>query len=156
MPLYDHLDVQQNLHLATSGLRLSRTEARRKVEEVTSALEIESLRSRRAGMLSGGERAKVAVGRILARRPGVALLDEPYAAVDRLFRVPLRRLLRDRLAEAGCATIHVTHSTEEALDVADRIAVIAEGKLRQVDTPQRIRHEPADELVAALFADPID
>ena len=156
IPLYDHLNVLENVQLATSSLRLGKEEANQRIGSAIQAVDANALRTRQAGTLSGGERARVAIARILARRPSVALLDEPYAAIDRIFRVPLRRLLRDRLAESGCAVIHVTHSTEEALDVATRIAVIAEGKLRQIDTPERIRNEPADELVAALFADPID
>ena len=156
IPLYDHLKVFENILLATSSLNLSPNAATTRVHEAVKAVEIESLEGRRAERLSGGERARVAIARILARSPRVALLDEPYAAVDRLFRVPLRRLLRDRLAEAGCAVLHVTHSTEEALDVANRIAVIAEGRLRQVGTPEQIRENPEDDLVAALFADPID
>lgn len=153
IPLYDHLDAVENVRLATSSLRLSRAKTSERVDEAISAVEADKLRNRRAATLSGGERARIAIARVLARRPSVVLLDEPYAAIDQLFRVPLRRLISEKLADVGAAVVHVTHSTEEALDVANRIAVIADGDLRQIDTPDRIRAQPADELVAALFTD---
>lgn len=156
IPLYDHLDVVENVRLATSSLGLRREECQQRVDTAIRSVEVDGLRNRRAASLSGGERARVAIARVLARRPSVVLLDEPYAAIDRIFRVPLRRLVRDQLAEIGAAVVHVTHSTEEALDVATRIAVIAEGNLHQLDTPENICAKPADDLVAALFAAPTD
>ncbi|MCH2161854.1 MAG: ATP-binding cassette domain-containing protein [Phycisphaerales bacterium] len=151
VPLYDHLDVRGNVEMALSSRRLAHDERSREVDAALQAVDATSLAERSAATLSGGERARVAVARILARRPAVVLLDEPYAAVDALHRGPLRRLLRNELVKSGAAVLHVTHDVEEAADVADRIAVMASGRILQIGSVDQLRSTPADPVVAALF-----
>ena len=151
IPLYDHLDVRKNIQLSMSSLDLSATEREKRGDLALAAVEGRALADRRASQLSGGERARVAIARILARRPAVVLLDEPYAAVDTLFRVPLRQLVCNHLRRTDAAIIHVTHDVSEAIDVADRIAIMASGRILQIDVPEKLREDPADPIVAALF-----
>lgn len=151
IPLYDHLDVRKNIELSMSSLDLSAAELEKRGDLALAAIEGRGLAGRRASQLSGGERARVAIARILARRPAAVLLDEPYAAVDTLFRVPLRQLVCNHLRRTDAAIIHVTHDVGEAIDVADRIAIMASGRILQVDVPERLREDPADPIVAALF-----
>ena len=151
VPLYEHLNVRANVELATSGRRLDRAENAAEVDAALNAVEAADLAERTTTGLSGGERARVAVARILARRPAVALLDEPYAAVDLLHRGPLRRLVRTRLKDTGAAVLHVTHDIEEAIDVADRVAIMASGRILQVGTVEELRDQPIDPLISAFF-----
>ena len=151
VPLYDHLDVRSNVELAASSRRLSREDRALEVDTALKAVEAIDLADRSTTGLSGGERARVAVARILARKPAVVLLDEPYAAGDLLYRGPLRRLVRNQLGKTFAAVLHVTHDLEEAMEIADRIAVMASGRILQVGTADELRTSPADPLISAFF-----
>lgn len=126
LPLYDHLDVTENVEMAVSGLRIDREERRRRVAAALEIAEIGSFASRRAAMLSGGERARTCLARLLARRPAVALLDEPFAGLDRDLRDRVRRDTLDSLASAGVATVLVSHDDRD-LDPHGRILEIDSG-----------------------------
>ena len=150
-PLYDHLDAKRNVEMAISSLRLPKEEHTQRVEQALASVAAENIAHQKARTLSGGERAKVAVARVLARRPEVVVLDEPYSSLDRIQRKPLRTLVRDRLKDMHAAVIHVTHSPREAFEIADRIGVLVDGRIRQIDTVERIRAEPIDDVVAAML-----
>jgi molybdate transport system ATP-binding protein len=137
--LFPHLTVEQNV--AFGGGRADRLLWR---------LQIEHLARAKPGQLSGGERQRVAIARALARSPRVLLLDEPMAALDPHTRGSVRSELHDLLRELGFPALLVTHDFEDAAALADRVGVLAEGKLRQVGTPQDLLGSPADPFVARL------
>lgn len=150
-PLYDHLSVRDNVSLATSSLRLAKDERTARIDDALAIVDITSIASRRAAVLSGGERARVSIARVLARQPKVALLDEPYAAVDRIFRAPLREAVAAKFQTLGTATLHVTHDPIEAEALADRVAIMIDGTIRQTGTIAEVRAVPAEDAVAALL-----
>lgn len=140
--LFPHLSVARNV--AFSGAD------RATVSELLERMRIAQLRSERPAQLSGGERQRVALARALARRPRVLLLDEPLSALDAHTRRIVRAELAAELHELAIPTLLVTHDFSDAARLADRIAVIAEGRLRQLGTPAELQAAPADELVAEL------
>ena len=137
--LFPHLTVEQNV--AFGGGRADRLLWR---------LGIERLAQAKPGELSGGERQRVAIARALARGPRVLLMDEPMAALDPHTRGSVRAELHDLLRELALPTLLVTHDFEDAAALADRVGVLAEGRLRQVGTPQDLLGAPADPFVARL------
>jgi len=152
--LYPHMTVEQNLGF---GLRLrgtSKDEIRRRVHEVARTLVLEPLLARKPAALSGGQRQRVAMGRAMVREPQVFLMDEPLSNLDAKLRVQMRAelaRLRDRLQTT---TIYVTHDQVEAMTLGDRVAVLNEGVLQQVDVPQRLFNAPANLFVAAFIGSP--
>jgi multiple sugar transport system ATP-binding protein len=152
--LYPHMTVEQNLGF---GLRLRGTpkdEIRRRVHDVAKTLVLESLLGRKPAALSGGQRQRVAMGRAMVREPQVFLMDEPLSNLDAKLRVQMRAelaRLRDRLQTT---TIYVTHDQVEAMTLGDRVAVLNDGMLQQVDVPQRLFNSPANLFVAAFIGSP--
>jgi multiple sugar transport system ATP-binding protein len=152
--LYPHMTVEQNLGF---GLRLrgtSKDEIRRRVHDVAKTLVLESLLSRKPAALSGGQRQRVAMGRAMVREPQAFLMDEPLSNLDAKLRVQMRAelaRLRDRLKTT---TIYVTHDQVEAMTLGDRVAVLSDGVLQQVDIPQRLFNSPANLFVAAFIGSP--
>ena len=147
LALYEHWTVRQNLAFAAR----QHTNCGEQIEEVSRLLRIEHLLERRPAELSGGEQQRVALGRAIVRRPQALLLDEPLSSLD----LPLRRALRGEVRAVqrrlGVPTIYVTHDQAEALAVGDRIAVLNEGRLAQVGTPDEIYHRPETRFVAEFF-----
>jgi molybdate transport system ATP-binding protein len=137
--LFPHLTVEQNVTFGGG-----------RADRLLWRLQIEQLAKVKPGKLSGGERQRVAIARALARNPRVLLLDEPMAALDPHTRGSVRAELHDLLRELGLPTILVTHDFEDAAALADRVGVLAEGKLRQVGTPGDLLGSPADPFVARL------
>ena len=150
-PLYDHLSARENVLLALSSLALTQEERSDRVAHSLKIVDMRKLSSRRADVLSGGERARLAMARVLARRPKVALLDEPYAPVDRLFREPLREAVTAHLQQIGAAVLHVTHDPNEAKAIAHRVAIMIDGSIRQVGTFEEVCAQPCDSTVGALL-----
>jgi ABC-type Fe3+/spermidine/putrescine transport system ATPase subunit len=152
--LYGHLNVEQNLLFALrpKGWSWSGTSERatQRVGEIAERVGIASWLKRMPAELSGGEQQRVALARALVRQPRVLLLDEPLASLDGPVRQTLARELKEWLRERQLTAIHVTHDLREALALADRMAVMIGGELRQLDTPQRVVEQPADKQVAAL------
>lgn len=124
---------------------------RRRVREVATLLEIETLLDRRGSELSGGEEQRVALGRAILRRPAVFLFDEPLSSLDMQLRVELRRQLKRLHATLGATMIYVTHDQSEALALADRIAVLNEGKIEQIGPPHEVYERPANRFVARFM-----
>lgn len=150
--LFDHLSNWENILFP---LRVQRTLSTHTVAYATMLAEKAGLAraelDRKPGTLSGGERQRVALLRALVWRPQILLLDEPLAAVDPTLRAELRLLLRDLTAFADVTTVHVTHSLEEAFELAARVGVLLDGRLIQVDTPHDLCLRPATVLVASFL-----
>src|SRR5204862_3695311 len=129
-------------------------EGRRRVQEAATILGLESLLDRKPVALSGGQRQRVAMGRAMVREPKAFLMDEPLSNLDAKLRVQMRAelaRLRDRLRTT---TVYVTHDQVEAMTLGDRVAVLKDGVLQQVDTPQRLFTHPANLFVAAFIGSP--
>ena len=146
--LFPHLTVEGNL-LFGMGEKSS-TQRRGRLASVIALVGLGGLAHRRAGTLSGGERQRVALGRALARDPLVLLLDEPLAALDTPTRESLRSELRELLRRSGVPAIVVTHDRTEALVLGDRVAVLVEGRVRQVGPAADVFNRPADAIVARV------
>lgn len=149
-PLLLDTSVARNVEVGLIFRRLSRAERRARVERWLRRLGIAHLRDRPAHALSGGEAQRVALARALATEPDLLFLDEPFAALDTPTRQRLLDELFELLRETGQTTIMVTHDRNEALVLADRVAVMLAGRIRQVDVPERVFTRPADEEVAAF------
>jgi len=149
--LFRHMTVAENIAF---GLR-SRPRARRpakaairqRVEELLKLIQLDAFGGRYPEQLSGGQRQRVALARALAIDPSLLLLDEPFGALDAKVRVELRRWLRTLHEQTGQTTLFVTHDQEEALELADRVVVLREGRIEQVGTPREIYEAPASEYV---------
>lgn len=135
--------------------RLSNAEIKRKVDDLLSLVQLDGLGNRYPSQLSGGQRQRVALARALAIEPSILLLDEPFGALDAKVRRELRRWLRDLHERTGLTTIFVTHDQEEALELADRVAVLKEGALEQVGTPEDLYRAPASAFVFNFLGDTI-
>ena len=128
LPLYEHLDGRTNVAMAVSGLDISREDSRRRVEEALGLADAESLATRRAGTLSGGNQQKIVIGKWLATRPGVLLLDEPTRGVDVGARSEIYRIM-ESLAADGAAILFASSDLEEIIAMSDRVLVMCDGRL---------------------------
>ena len=149
--LFRHMTISENiafgLRVQSRRLRPSRKEIRDRVRELLHLVQLDSYAGMYPEQLSGGQRQRVALARALAVRPGVLLLDEPFSALDAKVRKDLRDWLRRIHDELHVTTVLVTHDQEEALEVADRVAILNQGKLEQIGTPQSIYDNPASPFV---------
>ncbi|MBL8531281.1 MAG: TOBE-like domain-containing protein [Hyphomonadaceae bacterium] len=158
--LFRHMTAAQNIAFGMrSKPRSQRPSARAirdKVAELLTLVQLDGLAARYPSQLSGGQRQRVALARALAIEPKILLLDEPFGALDAKVRRELRRWLRDLHERTGLTTIFVTHDQEEALELADRVAVLKDGQLEQVGTPEELYHEPASAFVFDFLGDSIE
>ena len=152
--LYPHLSVLGNLELGLEVRGIAAAERRQRIAEVLDLLQLEGLELRRPAQLSGGQRQRVALARALLRQPRLMLLDEPMSNLDAQLRDQLRPELRALLQRAGHPVVYVTHDQQEAMGLADRIAVLDGGVLQQVGTPQELYHRPANLFVARFLGRP--
>src|SRR3954470_13042555 len=152
--LYPHMDVRKNLGY---GLRVRKTpssEIERRVTEVAKLLGLEHLLDRKPAALSGGQRQRVAMGRAMVREPQAFLMDEPLSDLDAKLRVQMRAELARLRDTLHTTTIYVTHDQVEAMTLGDRVAVMKDGIVQQLDTPQTLYREPANLFVAAFIGSP--
>ncbi len=152
--LYPHMSVGKNLGY---GLRVRRTpkkERDARVKEVATLLGLEELLDRRPGQLSGGQQQRVAMGRAIIREPAAFLMDEPLSNLDAKLRVTMRTSLQQLHSRIGTTTVYVTHDQVEAMTLGQRVAVMRDGRMQQVDAPQRLYEEPANLFVAAFIGSP--
>jgi multiple sugar transport system ATP-binding protein len=152
--LYPHMTVEQNLGF---GLRLRHTpkdEQRRRVRDVATTLGLEKLLERKPSALSGGQRQRVAMGRAMVRDPSAYLMDEPLSNLDARLRVQMRGELARIRDRVRTTTLYVTHDQVEAMTLGNRVAVLRDGILQQVDTPQELFRNPANLFVAAFIGSP--
>jgi multiple sugar transport system ATP-binding protein len=154
--LYPHLSVYDNLAfpLRAPARRQPEDAIRRRVHEVAALLQIEAKLANRATRLSGGEMQRVAIGRALVRNPAIYLMDEPLSSLDAKLRSGLRLELKRIHAELGATILYVTHDQVEAMTLASRIGVLAEGRLVQIGTPRDIYENPCNLYVAQQLGSP--
>jgi multiple sugar transport system ATP-binding protein len=152
--LYPHMDVRRNLGY---GLRVRKTpsaEIERRVTEVAKLLGLDKLLDRRPAALSGGQRQRVAMGRAIVREPAAFLMDEPLSNLDAKLRVGMRAELARLHERLRVTTIYVTHDQVEAMTLGQRVAVMRDGVIQQVDTPQALYSRPDNLFVAAFIGSP--
>jgi multiple sugar transport system ATP-binding protein len=152
--LYPHMTVAENLSIGLRIRRRPKAEVRERTESVAHILGLDSLLDRRPAELSGGQRQRVAMGRAMVREPQAFLMDEPLSNLDAKLRVQMRAELariRDRLRTT---TLYVTHDQVEAMTLGDRVAVMRDGVVQQLDTPQNLYRHPANLFVAAFIGSP--
>jgi multiple sugar transport system ATP-binding protein len=152
--LYPHMNVRQNLGYALKVRRTPKREIGRRVDEVARLLGLEELLDRRPKALSGGQQQRVAMGRAIIREPAAFLMDEPLSNLDAKLRVTMRTSLQQLHSRLGTTTVYVTHDQVEAMTLGQRVAVMRDGRVQQVDAPQRLYDEPANLFVAAFIGSP--
>jgi multiple sugar transport system ATP-binding protein len=152
--LYPHMSVGQNLGYGLKVRRIRKQDARRRVKEVAELLGLSELLDRRPAELSGGQRQRVAMGRAIVREPKAFLMDEPLSNLDAKLRVGMRASLSELHARLGVTTFYVTHDQVEAMTLGQRVAVMRDGRIVQLDRPQRLYEEPQDLFVAAFIGSP--
>src|SRR3954451_12361204 len=148
------MTVRQNLGYALRVRKTPKPEIARRVEEVARLLGLHELLDRRPGALSGGQMQRVAMGRAIIREPAAFLMDEPLSNLDAKLRVGMRTSLQQLHRRLGTTTVYVTHDQVEAMTLGERVAVMRDGKIQQVDVPQRLYEEPANLFVAAFIGSP--
>lgn len=146
--LWPHMTVFENVAYGLKVRKLSKEKIREKVEWVLNFLDIGHLANRKPSQLSGGQQQRVALARAIVVEPDLLLLDEPLSNLDAKIRMRIRFELRAMLKKLNIATLYVTHDQEEALSIADRIAVMSNGKILQVGEPREIYRKPANLFVA--------
>jgi putative spermidine/putrescine transport system ATP-binding protein len=151
--LFPHMTVAGNVGYGLKMRRLPRSEIDRRVADVLALVKLGGLETRRPRQLSGGQQQRVALARALAIRPKVLLLDEPFSALDRNLRAAMQVEIKEIQRKLGVTTIFVTHDQGEALSLSDRIAVMADGRIRQVGTPSDVYRRPRDRFVASFVGD---
>jgi ABC-type Fe3+/spermidine/putrescine transport system ATPase subunit len=151
--LFPHFTVAQNIAYALKYQKLRTDERGRRLAQILSLLELTGYESRNVNLLSGGERQRVALARALVAQPSVLLLDEPFAALDYTLRQRLREELRQLQRRLGLTMIFVTHQQEEALELADRLAVMETGRISQCGTPREVYESPRNLFTAKFLGD---
>jgi molybdopterin-binding protein len=146
--LFPHLSVERNIAFGLKMRKCPRAEAKAQIEAISEVMGISHLLKRNPVTLSGGEKQKVALARALVTDPKVLLLDEPLSALDPETREKMQAELRDIHRKVGVTVIHVTHDFEEAIALAHRVAVLSDGHIAQVGTPEEFLRQPSSEFVA--------
>jgi multiple sugar transport system ATP-binding protein len=152
--LYPHMSVARNIGFALRRDGLPKAEIRRRVEAAADLLGIADQLERKPAMLSGGQRQRVAMGRAIVREPQVFLLDEPLSNLDAKLRGQMRAEIGRIHRRVGAATVYVTHDQTEAMTLGDRIAVMRDGHLQQVGTPEELYDQPQNLFVAGFIGAP--
>ena len=152
--LYPTMSVAQNMGFALRNAGVSRADTCRRVLEVAEMLELTELLDRKPSKLSGGQRQRVAMGRAIVRRPQVFCMDEPLSNLDAKLRVSTRSQISGLQRRLGTTTVYVTHDQVEAMTMGDRVAVLKDGVLQQVDTPRALYDNPVNVFVATFIGAP--
>jgi putative spermidine/putrescine transport system ATP-binding protein len=151
--LFPHMNVAENVAYGLKARRVPRHERNRRVAEALALVKLTGMEDRRPRQLSGGQQQRVALARALVINPTVLLLDEPFSALDKNLRASMQFELREIQRKLGLTTIFVTHDQNEALSLSDRMAVMSEGKIRQLGTPLEVYRRPRDRFVASFVGD---
>ncbi|MER6528644.1 ABC transporter ATP-binding protein [Streptomyces sp. NPDC001508] len=151
--LFPHMDVARNVAFGLSTERTDRKETARRVAEALDVVGMSAFAGRAPSTLSGGQRQRVAIARALVKRPRVLLLDEPLSALDLGLQLQMRRELRALQRRTGTTFVCVTHNQAEAMEMSDRIAVMAHGRIEQVGTAQELYRSPAGRFVAEFIGE---
>ena len=152
--VFPHMTVRQNVSFGLQMLKAAADRITRQVQRSAELMQIEHLLDRYPAQLSGGQRQRVAVARALAVEPAVLLMDEPLSNLDALLRLQMRAELKAVLAEAGTTTLYVTHDQTEAMGLADRIAVMHEGRIVQMAPPVEVYRKPRTVFVGGFVGNP--
>jgi multiple sugar transport system ATP-binding protein len=152
--LYPHMTVFDNIGFALKLARVPKAEIQDRVRKAAAVLELEPYLDRKPGQLSGGQRQRVAMGRAIVRQPSAFLMDEPLSNLDAKLRVQMRAEIARLQRDLGVTTIYVTHDQVEAMTMGDRVAVLKDGFLQQVDTPQNLYDHPTNVFVGAFIGSP--
>jgi multiple sugar transport system ATP-binding protein len=152
--LYPHMSVYDNIGFALKLAKVPKDEIDKRVRKAAETLELTTYLDRKPGQLSGGQRQRVAMGRAIVRQPSAFLMDEPLSNLDAKLRVQMRSEIAALQRELGVTTFYVTHDQVEAMTMGDRVAVIKDGYLQQVDSPQNLYDKPANIFVAAFIGSP--
>jgi ABC-type sugar transport system ATPase subunit len=152
--LYPHMTVRNNLAFGLKRHRVPRDEIPRRIERVVRMLGIEALLERKPHQLSGGQQQRVALGRAIVREPALFLMDEPLSNLDAQVRASTRAELKELQRRLGVTTVYVTHDQMEAMTLADRLAVMNQGRLEQVGRPLEVYRAPATLFVAQFLSNP--
>ena len=152
--LYPHMSVRQNLGYGLKVRRMPKAEIRGRVDRIAELLGLEELLERKPAQLSGGQRQRVAMGRAIVREPQAFLMDEPLSNLDAKLRVGMRASLSQLHQRLGVTTVYVTHDQVEAMTLGQRVAVMKDGRILQVDTPQALYGRPRDLFVAGFIGSP--
>ena len=151
MRLFPHMNVLNNVAFPLKMQGISRAERQKTAREILRKVQMEDFCHRLPSELSGGQQQRVALARVLAAKPRLLLLDEPFSALDENLREDMRTLVLKLHREFGMTTILVTHDRQEALSMSDRVAVMEDGTILQMDTPQQVYNRPASRRVAEFF-----
>ena len=151
--LFPHMSVAENIAYGLKTRHVARAEIRRRVTDVLALVKLKGMDDRKPRQLSGGQQQRVALARALVISPTVLLLDEPFSALDKNLRASMQIELREIQRKLGLTTIFVTHDQSEALSMSDRMAVMSEGKIRQLGAPLEVYRRPADRFVASFVGD---
>lgn len=152
--LYPHMTVFDNIGFALKLAKVPKEEIEERVRRAADILELTTYLDRKPGQLSGGQRQRVAMGRAIVRQPAAFLMDEPLSNLDAKLRVQMRAEIASLQRNLGVTTFYVTHDQVEAMTMGDRVAVIKDGVLQQVDTPQNLYDRPENVFVAAFIGSP--
>ena len=152
--LYPHMTVEQNLAFGLQQRKTPKPEIHRRVAEVARMLGLEDYLKRKPAALSGGQRQRVAMGRAIVREPQAFLMDEPLSNLDAKLRVSMRASLSQLHERLGVTTVYVTHDQVEAMTLGQRVCVLRDGKLQQVDRPQNLYNAPVNLFVAGFIGSP--
>jgi len=146
--VFPHMNVYDNVAFGLKQRKLEKDEIAKKVDEILKIVKIDHLKDRMPAKLSGGQQQRVALARAIVIEPEVLLMDEPLSNLDAKLRVEMRNAIKRIQKEIGITTVYVTHDQEEALAVSDRIAVMNNGVIQQIDTPNRVYQRPANRFVS--------
>ncbi|MCZ7545488.1 MAG: ABC transporter ATP-binding protein [Anaerolineae bacterium] len=152
--IFPHMSVYDNIAFGLKMRKVDSAETERRVRSAAELLHIETMLDRYPSQMSGGQRQRVAVARAIAVQAEVLLMDEPLSNLDALLRLEMRAELKRLLAEINSTTIYVTHDQVEALSMGDRIAVMRDGAILQIDTPTRVYDMPADQFIGGFIGTP--
>jgi multiple sugar transport system ATP-binding protein len=152
--LYPHMSVAENMAFGLKLRKTPKAEIRRRVEETAALLGLSDLLDRKPRALSGGQRQRVAMGRAIVREPAAFLMDEPLSNLDAKLRVQMRAEITRLHQRLGTTTLYVTHDQTEAITMADRVAVMHDGHLQQLDTPTALYDDPVNLFVAGFIGSP--
>lgn len=151
--LWPHLSVHDNVAFGLDVQGTATEERRRRVAQALALVRLQGMEKRRPAQLSGGQQQRVALARALVTRPRLLLLDEPLSNLDARLRLEMRAELREIVAQVGCTAIYVTHDQKEALAMADRCAILRDGRIEQIGTPRELYERPNNRFVAVFLGE---
>ena len=149
--VFPHMNVRDNVAYGLKTRRIVKAERRKKADEMLKLVKIDQYADRMPSQLSGGQQQRVALARAIVIQPDVLLMDEPLSNLDAKLRVEMRNVIKRIQRQIGITTVYVTHDQEEALAISDRIAVMHDGVIQQIDTPKRLYQRPANIFVSTFI-----